>query len=204
MNRPILSAQDVASYFLAIVEEEAGDNMTLLKLQKLLYYAQGFCLAMHAGEPLFGESIEARDNGPVVPEIDRAFGHCGHDPIGRPEHFDPQDYAPEVRELLDAVYRVYGQFTAWKLRDLTHREAPWRDTPRHGEIHRESLHKFFRTLIEAGRSGTPLDDEPLWPSDSFHHQRRRDIIRSAPRPERLRAILDRVPSPDPWADDVED
>jgi uncharacterized phage-associated protein len=204
VNDAILSAQDVARYFLSIVDEDAGDNMTLLKLQKLLYYAQGFHLAMHGGEPLFGEPIEARDNGPVVPQIDRAFQHHAHDPIERPEHFDPQDYAPEVRELLDAVYQVYGQFTAWKLRDLTHQEVPWRDTLRDGEIQRESLRAFFGTLVEAGRTRTPLDDEPLWPSDSFRHQKRREIMRSAPRRERLRAILDRAPSPDPWADDAED
>jgi uncharacterized phage-associated protein len=204
MKIPILSAQDVARYFLAIVDEDAGDNMTHLKLQKLLYYAQGFYLAMHDGEPLFGEPIEAWDHGPVVPQIYQAFKPFGNNPIGRPEPFDPQDYAPEVRELLDAVYRIYGQFTAWKLRDLTHQEAPWRDTPRKGEIPWQSLCAFFRTLIEAGRSHQPLDDEPLWPADSFRHQRRREIMRSVPRRERLRAILDRVPSPDPWADDVED
>jgi uncharacterized phage-associated protein len=205
MNDAILSAQDVARYFLSIVDEDAGDNMTLLKLQKLLYYAQGFYLAMHGGEPLFDEPIEARDNGPAVPQIDQAFKHDDRNPIERPAHFDPQDYPPEVRELLDAVYQIYGQFTAWKLRDLTHQEPPWRDTPRQGEIQRESLRAFFETLEGAGRTRTPLDDEPLWPADSFRHQKRREIMRSVvPRRERLRAILDRVPSPDPWADDVED
>jgi uncharacterized phage-associated protein len=204
MNVRILSAQDVARYFLAIVDKDAGDNMTHLKLQKLLYYAQGFYIAMHGGEPLFGEPIEAWDHGPVVPQVYQAFKGCGNRPIERPEDFDPQDYPPEVRELLDAVYRVYGQFTAWKLRDLTHGEAPWRDTPRNGEIPRQSLREFFQSLVEAGRSGTPMDDEPLWPADSFCHQKRREIMRSVPRRERLRAILDRVPSPDPWADDAED
>jgi uncharacterized phage-associated protein len=204
MDATILSAQDVARYFLAIVDEDAGDNMTHLKLQKLLYYAQGFHLAMHEGEPLFEEPIEAWDHGPVVAHVYQAFKHYANDPIERPESFDPQDYAPEVRELLDAVYRVYGQFTAWKLRDLTHEEPPWRDTPRNGEIDRQSLREFFQTLIDAGRSGTPMDGEPLWPADSFRHQRRKEIMRSAPRRERLQAILERVPSPDPWADDAED
>ncbi len=204
MNATILDALDVARYFLAIVDEEAGDNMTHLKLQKLLYYAQGFHLALHGGEPLFEEPIEAWDHGPVVPQIYQLFKHYANNPIEHPESFDPQDYAPEVRELLDAVYRVYGQFTAWKLRDLTHREAPWRDTPRNSEIPRQSLCEFFQTLVEAGRTHRPWDDEPLWPVDSFRYQRRREIMRSAPRSDRLRAILDRVPSPDPWADDVED
>src|ERR1700740_211534 len=102
MNATILSALDVARYFLAIVDEDAGDNMTHLKLQKLLYYAQGFYLAMHAGGSFFAEPIEAWDHVPVVPQIYQAFKHYANNPLGRPEDFDPQDYAPEVRELLDA------------------------------------------------------------------------------------------------------
>lgn len=204
MNAPPLSVRDVARYLLAIADEGAGDRMTLLKLQKLLYDAQGFYLAMHDGEPLFADPIEARDNGPVLPRIEEVFGDHGEVPIGRLEPFDPQDYPPEVREILDAVYRVYGPFTARELSDLTHREAPWLQTPRRSEIDRRSLVDFFRTLIEAGRSGTPIDREPLWPSESFRHQRRTHIMRSAPRRDRLGAILDRVPSPDPWADAAED
>jgi uncharacterized phage-associated protein len=204
MNAPILTAQDVARYFLATVDEESGDNMTHLKLQKLLYYAQGFHLAMHGGEPLFDDPIEAWDHGPVVPRIYQAFKDCANNPIARPEPLDPQDYAPEVRELLDTVQKIYGQFTASKLRDLTHQEAPWRETARRGEITRQSLRDDFQQLVEAGRSNKPMGDEPLWPTDSFRFQRRREIMRSAARRERVRAILDRVPSPDPWADDSED
>jgi uncharacterized phage-associated protein len=204
MNAPILTAQDVARYFLAAVDEESGDNMTHLKLQKLLYYAQGFHLAMHGGEPLFDEPIEAWDHGPVVPRIYQTFKDYANSPIARPESLDPQDYAPEVRELLDTVQRIYGQFTASKLRDLTHQEAPWRETARRGEITRQSLRDYFQQLVEAGRSHKPMGDEPLWPADSFGFQRRREIMRSAARRERVQAIVDRVPSPDPWADDAED
>jgi uncharacterized phage-associated protein len=204
MNAPILTAEDIARYFLATVDEESGDNMTHLKLQKLLYYAQGFHLAMHGGEPLFDEPIEAWDHGPVVPQIYQTFKDYANNPIARPEALDPQDYAPEVRELLDTVQRIYGQFTASKLRDLTHQETPWRETARRGEITRPSLRVYFLELIEAGRSRKPLGEEPLWPADSFRFQRRREIMRSAPRRERVQAILDQVPSPDPWADHAED
>ena len=37
-----ITAQDVADFFLASVDELHGDNISNLKLQKLLYYAQGF------------------------------------------------------------------------------------------------------------------------------------------------------------------
>lgn len=48
----MISCSDVARYFLALVDEDAGDSLSNLKLQKLVYYAQGFHLALY-GEPLF-------------------------------------------------------------------------------------------------------------------------------------------------------
>ena len=46
-------------YLLAKMDEESGDVMTLPVLQKLLYYSQGFSLAM-TGKPLFEEDFEVR------------------------------------------------------------------------------------------------------------------------------------------------
>ena len=47
----MLTCFDVAEYFLAKTDEDAGDAISNLKLQKLVYYAQGCCLAMY-GRPL--------------------------------------------------------------------------------------------------------------------------------------------------------
>ncbi len=43
----MLSCFDVAKYFLAQADEDAGDLISNLKLQKLVYYAQGFHLALY-------------------------------------------------------------------------------------------------------------------------------------------------------------
>jgi len=53
----MLSAHDVAEFFLSPVAEEEGEKITNLKLQKLLYYAQGYSLAI-LGRPLFADKIE--------------------------------------------------------------------------------------------------------------------------------------------------
>ena len=53
-----------------------GDLMTNLRLQKLLYFAQGWHLARF-GRPLFDASIEAWPYGPVVPEVYRAYKEYG-------------------------------------------------------------------------------------------------------------------------------
>lgn len=68
----ILSAIDVAKYFLILVDREAGDTITELKLQKLMYIAQGIHLALY-DSPLFKEEIEAWQDGPVVPALRSIF-----------------------------------------------------------------------------------------------------------------------------------
>jgi uncharacterized phage-associated protein len=64
----MLSCHDVAKYFLSLTDEDAGDLISNLKLQKLVYYAQGFHLALY-DELLFEETIEAWTHGPVIPEM---------------------------------------------------------------------------------------------------------------------------------------
>ena len=66
------SAVDVARYFLAQSDDDAGDIISNLKLQKLLYYAQGVTLAL-TGKPLFSDPIEAWQHGPVVPSVYRLY-----------------------------------------------------------------------------------------------------------------------------------
>ncbi|MGU9987360.1 MULTISPECIES: Panacea domain-containing protein [unclassified Rickettsia] len=68
----ILSAIDVAKYLLILVDREAGDAITQLKLQKLMYIAQGIHLVLY-DKPLFKEEIEASQHGPVVRELYHEF-----------------------------------------------------------------------------------------------------------------------------------
>ena len=197
-------SRTVADYFLATSDEASGEGISPLKIQKLVYYAQGLSLGM-SNEPLFDEPIEAWTYGPVVSSLYHAFKHHGNESIDRPDNFSIDDYTPEVREILEAVAIVYGQFAAWKLRDMTHSEPPWRDTPRNCEISRLAIRDFFYQVVEAGREGLHLPGEPVWPTASFQHQRRLQISDRMDRHrEKLRAIAKLRPiGGDPWADDVE-
>lgn len=144
------TVHDVANYFLAKCDPEAGDEMSNLKVQKLVYYAQGFHLALN-DEPLFPEVIYAWVHGPVVPELYHALKEHGQKHIPAPDEFDPDAlFTAEQRELLDEVYESYGQFSAWKLRDMTHAEAPWKDADARGysvSISHEALRTFFLTRL---------------------------------------------------------
>lgn len=60
---------------------------------------------------------------------------------------DFSKYDAETRKLLDEVYAVYGQFSAWKLRNITHQEPPRHDTPAGQEITHEALRDYFKTQV---------------------------------------------------------
>lgn len=91
----------------------------VVKLHKLLYYAQGWHLTW-TGEPLFREGIKAWANGPVVAELwaDEKHGR------GRPA---PTRLSGDQLSTIDYVVERYGTFTGTDLIRLTHAEAPWRD-----------------------------------------------------------------------------
>lgn len=141
------TAMDVARYFLSLNDDEAGDNLSNLKIQKLLYYAQGAHLAI-TGSPLFLESIEAWQHGPVVPEVYHSFKKFGSGAVELADDDEIPKFDERVTEILDDVYNVYGQFSAWKLRNMTHGEAPWKDTAQGCVISRRKLTDFFKTQIE--------------------------------------------------------
>lgn len=143
-----LSCFDVAKYFLTQVDEDAEDFITNLKLQKLSYYSQGLYLAIN-DEPLFPETIEAWQHGPVVPSLYHKYKEYGANPIPIPEDIDFSLFNAEIRELLDEVYCVYGQFSPWKLRDMTHAETPWIEAYQKGDsvISLASMSKFFKNQL---------------------------------------------------------
>ncbi len=69
----------IANYFLDRAAD-AGDAPTPMKVQKLVYYANGFYLAIF-GEPLIDEQVEAWAYGPVIPSLHREFLEYGNGPI---------------------------------------------------------------------------------------------------------------------------
>jgi uncharacterized phage-associated protein len=116
-------AREVADAFIAFCNEH-GDTLTNLKLQKLLYYAQGWYLAMH-DEPLFNEPLEAWIRGPVVPEVFREFKDAGAKPIGL-EPRPLQAFPSKLMEHVKDVWEAYGDLSSFSLERLSHNEPPWR------------------------------------------------------------------------------
>ena len=142
------SAKDVADYFLTKASFN-DDDITNLKLQKLLYYAQGFHLALFDKE-LFNEKIEAWIHGPVCPDVYHEFKDYGANIISDyqiSKDFD-KIFSKEQLEFLDEIYEVFGQYSAWKLRNMTHEEPPWINHEKNSEeIPKEEMALYFKTRI---------------------------------------------------------
>lgn len=140
-------AVDVAKWFLARNKYDydfgcTDELISNLKLQKLLYYAQGCVLAL-TDKPLFEEDIVAWEHGPVVPEIYHLYKSNGKDGIPFNEQFDESSIDQETQNILESVYNEFAQYSAWKLRNMTHEETPWQETAKNDVIPKGSIKKYF-------------------------------------------------------------
>jgi len=142
-----ITASDVAKAFLLLSQPEIGDGVTNLKLQKLLYYAQGFHIAMNSGKPFFNDIIVAWEHGPVVKEVYHKYKNSGSQIINRP--VTKSRLTTSQQEYIKRIWNVFGQFSAWKLRDMTHQESPWKETKKSEEITHEKMEQFFITKLES-------------------------------------------------------
>ena len=139
----MFSAKDIAIWFLVknnaeVREHEATNDdyevyegITHLKLQKLLYYAQGVFLAI-TGEKLFKENIEAWQHGPVVVEVYDEYKKFGRNNISIEVNKNVEETIrniennTEVSNVLNMVYDNFAIYTAWQLREMSHvKNGPW-------------------------------------------------------------------------------
>ena len=136
-----------AEYFLRLQTGDAGDAISNMKLQKLLYYAQGFALAI-LGKPLFEDDFEKWTYGPVLLAVYNKYKDFGSGAIPRTEGASLQDYTDDERKLLDEVYYTFGQYSAWALSEMSHATKPWQDAELGSIISKESMKAYFATQIE--------------------------------------------------------
>jgi uncharacterized phage-associated protein len=120
------TALAVANAFIQLAEQ-GGAPISNMKLQKLVYFAQGFYAAFYQGQPLFQEDIEAWKYGPVIPELYHKFKIylAGAIPSTHP-YQDNTPLTPNERAIVDWVYKNLGQHSAIKLSDFSHTQgSPW-------------------------------------------------------------------------------
>lgn len=144
------TASNVAKYMIASFQKKHAE-ISNLKLQKLLYYAQAWHLALYDG-PLFDDKIEAWVHGPVVPNVFREYKEYAWRPITK----SIQTPTPVTLAFhLNEVLRAYGNFDATALESMTHQEDPWKvtrgtlspDEPSNRVITLEAIKKYFSARL---------------------------------------------------------
>ncbi len=135
---------------LIYLSRERNIDITNLKLQKLLYYAQAWNLVF-TGKPLFSEEIEAWVHGPVVPKVFRRFKEYRWNTIdANVTPVEDDALLAHLGQVLD----TYGKFGASQLERLTHQEMPWQkarkdypvDASSNEVIDHESMQEFYSNL----------------------------------------------------------
>ena len=147
----LTTAPEIADYFI-YVANETGSYLSNLKLQKMLYYAQAWHLALY-GIPLFDDDFEAWIHGPVIPSLYAQYQQFGWQPILK--EVQPPQFPEELADFLEEVTEEYFMLDAYELEMMTHREAPWIqargglpiDEPSYAVISQQSMKDYYKARV---------------------------------------------------------
>lgn len=153
----MVTARDVAAYL-----EERLPGIDGLALYELLYYVQAWHIAWE-GTALFPDRVEAWSYGPVTAQLWRERARDLPHPT-------PEPLPEAVRVEVDSIVAFYAYLPAYRLIQLTHSEAPWReargDLPEYAKSEEEvtvaSMRRFYTRKAMSGDEvpRRPIVDEP--------------------------------------------
>jgi uncharacterized phage-associated protein len=153
---PGLDPRAVANEFIKL----NGGPMNQMKLQKLVYMAHGWNLAINK-EPLVRARIEAWDGGPVIRLIWdhlRDFGYNTTEALlgrGRDEPYKA-DLSNDEEAVIKHVWKKYGRYDGLELSEMTHKSGtPWSNSyfgrGRNAALSQSDIQQHFIELALAGR-----------------------------------------------------
>lgn len=175
-------AMDVASFFIEASLTDYGDPATNLRIQKLLYFAQGWSL-VKLGKPLFSEKIETWDIRPVIKSVYKNLQTHGADSIMNSGDFKLSKFKKEEISLLLDVFMKYRNDSTSCLASITHKNwSSWYKAYHEGagnrhEISLDEMKKYFsgqnlehlkldKTKIPQYRKTE--DGNPIFPLGTFN------------------------------------
>jgi uncharacterized phage-associated protein len=113
---------DVAEYIISLSEPKTDWKVGNLKLQKLLYYVQGFYAAIN-NEVFFNSRIVWYTFGPVIPEVWDEYKRNGYnDLLPKRRGFQISD---EDKRFIEFVWKVIGNKAGAQLEAKTKEEATY-------------------------------------------------------------------------------
>ena len=150
-----MRAVPVVNHLIWIGNREKANDLSPLKVQKMLYFLHGWYLAV-TGEKLLDEGFQKWEFGPVIPSIHDALRKYGSFPVDDylterdPETGDEQVFfvnaqtRPQFLAILERVWQEYSKFSATQLSTLTHQaNTPWSRTPSRETIPDELIRDYF-------------------------------------------------------------
>ncbi|MBB3121006.1 Panacea domain-containing protein [Pseudoduganella violacea] len=156
----------VVNHLLRLGFREKADDLTPLKIQKLLYFLHGWYLAV-TGKPLIEEGFEKWQYGPVARGVYDALKRYGSNPVDdyikdfdwetgeETAHFINPETVPQFSDVLEAVWKKYSPLTGAQLSTLTHLEqTPWSLTEMRERIDDELIRKYFVDQANAKRNAS--------------------------------------------------
>lgn len=128
-------AAEVAAYFL-IRAQEIAENITILKLMKLMYLAERSSYERF-GFPIIGDALVSMRNGPVLSATldlinfgsqgawDNMIAERSGRDMALKENIsisvdDLRELSDSDIDILDSIWRQFGGMSAYRLRDFTH------------------------------------------------------------------------------------
>ncbi len=155
------SYNQIADYFISL-SNESQNLITNLKLQKLMYYAQAWHLAI-TGNRLFDGKFEAWVHGPVLVKLYDDYKSFRWNPIERLDlgegSFEKIKHSinnTETSEILEDIVEEYFGLSAYELERLTHLEDPWlkarsgipNDEPSNAEIFDKWMIDYYKQYLK--------------------------------------------------------
>ena len=123
-NKGALPPRTVAEQILWLRQDVPTTPMHVLKL---VYLCHGWMLGVF-GRGLIAEPAEAWRYGPVIPTVYHTYKSFRGEPIAVPLADRSADLDESQHELLAAVLRAYGGYSAWELSAITHQPGtPWHE-----------------------------------------------------------------------------
>ncbi|EEK47538.1 Prophage ps3 protein 01 [Bacillus cereus ATCC 10876] len=142
--------EEVANYLLY-----KNDDITPLALQKLLYYAQGFC-KVFTGTYLFEDDCEVGSHGPVYRVIFNKYKVYQYDNLE--VNYDSTNQLTQIeKEILDCVINTLGCYSGKSLEKMILFDLPWEVThveledndPGKPIMEKEEIDNCFNTMKQA-------------------------------------------------------
>lgn len=128
------SVNAVVNTLLELAKERNINDMTPMKIQKLLYYAQAWYSSINNGTPLIDEYFSRWEHGPVIPSLYHSLKSYGYFPVTnhigylarteeRTQYITPSVDDDKTISFLEEIIKVFGKYNSQQLSNMTHQKG---------------------------------------------------------------------------------